>query len=229
MPQSVTATLPPNAGLRLTSRFMSIGGKGAELVLVNGKIRTPSHPSGFTQAVAISGGVVLALGTDDEIRDLTGPFTRVIDLRGRLAIPAFGDAHVHPIQGGLESLRCNLARPAGRAEYLATIAAYSATLPPGAWVLGGGWSMPAFPGGTPAAASLDAVTGGRPAFLPNRDHHTRLGEQRCPGPGRHHQGHARPGRRADRARLPGQPDRARCTTARCGWSPTTCPGPARTS
>ena len=32
--------------------------------------------------------------------------------------------------------------------------------------------MPAFPGGTPTAADLDAVTGGRPAFLPNRDHHT---------------------------------------------------------
>jgi predicted amidohydrolase YtcJ len=151
---------------------MSIGGKGAELVLVNGKIRTPSHPSGFTQAVAISGGVVLALGTNDEIRDLAGPYTRVVDLRGRLAIPAFGDAHVHPVQGGLESLRCNLLGLRGRAECLDKIADYSASLPPGAWVLGGGWSMPAFPGGTPTAASLDEVTGGRPAFLPNRDHHT---------------------------------------------------------
>jgi predicted amidohydrolase YtcJ len=151
---------------------MSNGGKGAELVLVNGKIRTPAHPSGFTQAAAVSGGVVLALGTDDEIRALTGPFTRVIDLRGRLAIPAFGDAHVHPVQGGLESLRCNLLGRKGRADYLAAVSAYAGTLPPGAWVLGGGWSMPDFPGGTPAAPDLDAVTGGRPAFLPNRDHHS---------------------------------------------------------
>ena len=146
--------------------------KGAELVLVNGKIRTPAHPSGFTSAAAISGGTVLALCGDDEIRDFIGPFTRVVDLRGRLAIPAFGDAHVHPVQGGLESLRCNLAGLKNRAEYLDVIAAYSDTLPPDAWVLGGGWSMPAFPGGTPTAADLDAVTGGRPAFLPNRDHHT---------------------------------------------------------
>src|SRR3984885_4874821 len=152
---------------------MTIAGpKGAELVLVNGKIRTPAHPSGFTQAAAISGGVILALRGDHEIRDFIGPYTRVIDLRGRLAIPAFGDAHVHPVQGGLESMRCNLAGLKGRQEYLAAIAAYCETLPPGAWVLGGGWSMPAFPGGTPTAADLDAVTGGRPAFLPNRDHHT---------------------------------------------------------
>src|SRR6202008_4793222 len=91
--------------------------------------------------------------------------------RGRLAIPAFGDAHGHPIQGGLESLRCNLVNFRSRQEYLAAIAAYSKPLPRSAWVLGGGWSMPAFPGGTPTAADLDTVTGGRPAFLPNRDHH----------------------------------------------------------
>jgi predicted amidohydrolase YtcJ len=150
----------------------SYRGKDAELVLVNGKIRTPAHPSGFVSAAAVSGGVIGRLGRDDDIRDLIGRYTRVIDLRGRLAIPAFGDGHVHPVQGGLESLRCNLTELRSRQEYLAAIAAYSETLPPGAWVLGGGWSMPAFPGGTPSASDLDAVTGGRPAFLPNRDHHT---------------------------------------------------------
>src|ERR1700727_2722932 len=101
---------------------MSIGvnptAKGAELVLVNGKIRTPAHQSGFTQPAAVSGGVIMALCGDDEIRDFIGPFTRVVDLRGRLAIPAFGDAHVHPVQGGLESLRCNLAGRKTRAGYL---------------------------------------------------------------------------------------------------------------
>jgi hypothetical protein len=146
--------------------------KGAELVLVNGKIRTPTHPSGFTQAAAVSGGVVLELCGDDEIREFIGPYTRVVNLRGRLAIPAFGDAHVHPIQGGLESMRCNLIDYKSRPEYLAAVAVYSGNLPRNAWVLGGGWSMPAFPGGTPTAEDLDTITGGRPAFLPNRDHHT---------------------------------------------------------
>jgi len=114
----------------------------------------------------------VALGSDEDIRAFARPFTRVVNLRGRLAIPAFGDAHVHPVQGGLESLRCNLAGLRTRQEYLDTIAAYSSALPEGAWVLGGGWSMSAFPGGRPNAADLDQVTGGRPAFLPNRDHHS---------------------------------------------------------
>jgi len=144
----------------------------ADLAFIGGKIRTPAHPSGFASALAVRGGVIQALGRDEDIRDLTGPGTRVVDLRGRLALPAFGDAHVHPVGGGLESLRCNLLGLRTRPEYLDVIAAYCAALPPDAWVLGGGWTMAAFPRGTPVAADLDAVTGGRPAFLPNRDHHS---------------------------------------------------------
>jgi predicted amidohydrolase YtcJ len=144
----------------------------ADLAFVGGKIRTPAHPLGFVQALAARGGVIQALGPDEEIRDLTGPGTRVVDLRGRLALPAFGDAHVHPVGGGLEHLRCNLLGLRTRPEYLDVISAYCAAQSPGAWVLGGGWTMTAFPGGTPLAADLDAVTGGRPAFLPNRDHHS---------------------------------------------------------
>jgi hypothetical protein len=122
--------------------------------------------------MAISRDHIVALGSNVEISELTGPFTRIVNLRGRLAIPAFGDAHVHPVQGGLESMRCNLLGARSRQQCLDTIAAYSERLAPDTWVLGGGWSMTAFPRGTPAAADLDQVTGGRPAFLPNRAHHS---------------------------------------------------------
>jgi predicted amidohydrolase YtcJ len=144
----------------------------ADLVLTGGKIRSPAHPSGFVQALAVRGGLIHSVGTDEEIRQVSGPRTRVVDLDGRLAVPAFGDAHVHAVAGGLESLRCNLVGLRTRQESLAAVAGYCAGLGPGDWVLGGGWSMSAFPGGLPTAADLDPVTGGRPAFLPNRDHHT---------------------------------------------------------
>jgi predicted amidohydrolase YtcJ len=144
----------------------------ADLVLAGGRIRTQAHPSGFVQALAVRDGDIRALGRDDEIRELVGRRTRVIDLRGRLALPAFGDVHVHAVAGGLESRRCNLLGLRTRADCLAAVAAYAAGLDGGAWVLGGGWTMAAFPGGLPTAADLDRVTGGRPAFLPNRDHHS---------------------------------------------------------
>lgn len=86
-------------------------------------------------------------------------------------LPGFTDAHVHPIQGGLERLRCDLSELDTREDYLAAIRQYADAHPDREWILGGGWAMPAFPGGNPLAADLDAVVPDRPVFLPNRDHH----------------------------------------------------------
>jgi predicted amidohydrolase YtcJ len=151
---------------------MTASGTHADLALIGGKIRTPAHPSGFARALAVRDGLVWAVGSDEDVRALVGPGTRVVELGGRLALPAFGDAHVHAVAGGLESLRCNLVGLRTRQESLAAVAAYCAGLPGDAWVLGGGWTMAAFPGGLPTATDLDTVTGRRPAFLPNRDHHS---------------------------------------------------------
>jgi predicted amidohydrolase YtcJ len=104
-----------------------------------------------------------------------GRITAVRPASGRPDVPflspGFTDAHVHPIQGGLERLRCDLSEHDTREEYLAAIRQYADANPDQEWVLGGGWAMPAFPGGTPTAADLDAVVPDRPVFLPNRDHH----------------------------------------------------------
>jgi predicted amidohydrolase YtcJ len=143
----------------------------ATLILRGGRVYTPDA-SDFAEAIAMDGERIVAVGSNDDVDALRGPSTRVIDLRGRLAIPAFGDAHVHAISGGLESLRCNLLGLRSRTDCLRRISEVASTLPPDAWLLGGGWSLESFPGGLPTAADLDSVCGGRPAFLPNRDHHS---------------------------------------------------------
>jgi hypothetical protein len=74
--------------------------------------------------------------------------------------------------GGVERLRCDLTAGASRAEYLAIVASYAESHPESDWILGGGWSMPAFPNGIPTAVDLDSAVGSRPVFLPNRDHHS---------------------------------------------------------
>jgi len=120
-------------------------------------------------AVAVTDGRISAVGHD--VSALIGPDTEVVDLAGGLLVPGFQDAHVHPVWGGLDMLRCDLSGLATRDEYLTRIAEYAAEHPDDEWVLGGGWQMSAFPGGTPTAADLDAVLPDRPAFLPNRDGH----------------------------------------------------------
>ncbi|MEV7621160.1 amidohydrolase [Microbacterium sp. NPDC089321] len=120
-------------------------------------------------SVAVRDGRIVAL--DREALALIGPGTEIVDLEGRMLVPGFQDAHVHPLWGGLDMLRCDLADLSTQDEYLARIAEYAAGHPDDGWVLGGGWQMSAFPGGTPTADALDRVVPHRPAFLPNRDGH----------------------------------------------------------
>lgn len=113
------------------------------------------------------------MASDAELSLLVGAGTRAVDLGGRLLMPGFIDAHAHPVQGGLELRQCNLTGARGADDCVSIVAAYAAAYPECEceWVTGGGWSMAHFPGGTPAAAPLDAVVPDRPVYLVNRDHH----------------------------------------------------------
>jgi predicted amidohydrolase YtcJ len=142
----------------------------ADLVFTGGAVFRADTVRSRASAVAVTDGRIVAVGGDD-VRDLIGPSTEIVDLTGRMLLPGFQDAHVHPVWGGLDMLRCDLAEHSTASEYLDAIARFVREHPDDEWILGGGWQMSAFPGGTPTADALDAVTGDRPAFFPNRDGH----------------------------------------------------------
>jgi predicted amidohydrolase YtcJ len=142
----------------------------ADLVFTGGPVHTVDAARSRATAVAVRGERIVAVG-HDEVRDLIGPGTEVVDLAGRLLVPGFQDAHAHPVGGGLELGQCDLSGAVTLEEYRRRIRAYAdanASLP---WITGGGWSMETFPGGTPTREQLDAVVPDRPAYLVNRDHH----------------------------------------------------------
>ncbi|MEV5551281.1 amidohydrolase [Streptomyces sp. NPDC052309] len=140
----------------------------ADLLFTGGPVLTPEGRT--ATAVAVTGDRVTAVG-HDEVRNLAGPRTEVVDLAGRLLLPGFQDAHVHPMPAGLELGRCDLTRTRTAEETVAAVRAYAAAHPEQEWITGGGWSMEAFAGGTPAKELLDAAVPDRPVYLPNRDHH----------------------------------------------------------
>lgn len=142
----------------------------ADLVFTGGPVFTADTVRSRARTVAVRDGRIIAVGGDD-FADFVGPRTEIVDLAGRMLLPGFQDAHVHPVWGGLDMLRCDLAEHATADEYVEAIARYVAAHPDDEWILGGGWQMSAFPGGTPTAAALDAVVPDRPAFFPNRDGH----------------------------------------------------------
>ncbi|WP_030326943.1 amidohydrolase [Streptomyces sp. NRRL B-3229] len=142
----------------------------ADLVLTGGPVHTVDPARSRATSVAVRNGRIAAVG-HDEVRELIGPRTEVVDLKGRLLLPGFQDAHVHPQGAGLELGLCHLADTTDPAEYLRRIKEYADRNPDAEWITGGGWSLEAFPGGAPTAEALDAIVPDRPVFLPNRDHH----------------------------------------------------------
>ncbi|MFD3473385.1 amidohydrolase [Streptomyces sp. NPDC058695] len=142
----------------------------ADLVFTGGPVHTLSSARSRATSVAVRGERIVAVG-HDEVRELIGPATEVVDLKGKLLIPGFQDAHAHPVGGGMELGQCDLSGATTLDEYRSRIAAYARAHPDMEWITGGGWSMEAFPGGLPTAAELDALVPDRPAYLVNRDHH----------------------------------------------------------
>lgn len=144
----------------------------ADLVLTGGSVETMAAPRPTASAVGVRDGQIVFVGSEREGAGWIGPRTRRVDLRGRTLLPAFQDAHVHPAMAGLNLARCPLHDlPRQLDAYLAAIAEYAARSPGLDWILGDGWYMEAFPGGTPSRVDLDRVTGGRPALFVNRDGH----------------------------------------------------------
>ncbi|MFD7168335.1 amidohydrolase [Streptomyces violascens] len=142
----------------------------ADLVFTGGPVLTLDAARSRATTVAVTGDRITAVG-HDEVRELIGPKTQVVDLAGKLLIPGFQDAHVHPVSAGIELARCDLTGLITAADTLAAVRAYADSHPGQEWITGGGWSMEAFEGGSPTRDLLDRVVPDRPVYLPNRDHH----------------------------------------------------------
>src|SRR5437016_13831077 len=71
----------------------------ADLIVHGGKVwRGKELPA--AAALAVKDEKLVAVGTDEAVLAWRGPKTRVVDLKGRLVIPGFDDAHVHLLAGG---------------------------------------------------------------------------------------------------------------------------------
>jgi hypothetical protein len=140
----------------------------ADWILINGKVVTLDDSSAVKEAVAVKEGVIVAVGTDGEMRRWNGPQTREINLGGRTVIPGLIDSHIHATVAGLnwdselhwQSLRT-------LAAGLQQIAAAAKEKPAGTWiVVAGGWMPTQFAERRlPSRAELDGAAPGHPVYL----------------------------------------------------------------
>lgn len=153
-------------------------GAAADMVLVNGKVFVADSANTVVHAFAVRDGKVVAAGSDDEIRALAGPRTRVVDLGGKLVTPGFNDAHIHIAEGGGALLSVDLGGTTSLAEIERRVHAAAANAAPGEWIEGRGWDqtrLPASelgPGGWPTRETLDRAAPNNPVVLSRVDGHT---------------------------------------------------------
>ena len=144
----------------------------ADLVLRNGAVYTVDSARSWAHAVAISAGRIVFVGTERAVEPWIGPRTRVVDLAGKMVLPAFHDSHVHPVTSGIEAVECNLHDLQTRDEVLEAIARYAAAHPDRSWIRGSGWELPVFENASPSKALLDRIVPDRPVYLEAMDSHS---------------------------------------------------------
>ena len=141
-------------------------------MLINGKIWTVDPQQPAAQAVAISNGRILAVGSNKKIHKHKGPDTQVIDLKGKLVLPGFHDSHTHFVSAGFNLMGVDLKDADNEEVFCQRLAAASKKLPPGAWITGGNWDHDRWPGGNlPTAELIDRYVPDRPVLASRYDGH----------------------------------------------------------
>lgn len=145
----------------------------ADILFVNGAVYTMDVNRAWATALGLRDDKIVYVGSGDDAGALRGPDTRVVDLGGKMLMPSFQDAHVHPLGAGKEALTVNLNGLGSQEGYVAAVKAYADANSDEPWILGGGWSMAVFgPGARASKKLLDAVVPDRPVYLSSQDGHT---------------------------------------------------------
>jgi predicted amidohydrolase YtcJ len=110
----------------------------ADRILGHGQIITLDPAKPTAEALAVRGGRIVAVGTDDEMAELAGPGTRFSDLGGCAVVPGFHDAHCHILLFGLSLTEVNVREASTISEIARAVAERAGATPAGAWIRGGG-------------------------------------------------------------------------------------------
>ncbi len=146
-------------------------GDPADLVLRHGVVYPVAEDSAPAQALAVRDGRVVYVGDDEGAGSYIGRRTTVLDLKGRMVLPAFRDAHVHP-RGGIQLGECTLDNLRTAQAVLDSVRRFAAQHPEAPWIRGSGWQLPVFPEANPRKEWLDSIDVQRPMYLRAADGHS---------------------------------------------------------
>jgi predicted amidohydrolase YtcJ len=144
----------------------------ADLVLTNGIIFTVDEDHTVAEALAIRSNTIVYVGSDSGVQNWIGPDTQVINLDGKLVLPAFVDSHAHATSGVSELYEVWLYGIGTLEEYQQVLVEFIAVNPEVQGLLGAGWINGVFDTKGPTAAMIDAVIADIPVVLYSEDYHS---------------------------------------------------------
>jgi predicted amidohydrolase YtcJ len=139
-----------------------------DLVLHNGKITTLDPKQPEASALAVAGGRIVAVGTDDEVLAESRKDAQRIDLNGRRVIPGLNDSHLHVIRAGLfYNLEFRWDGVPSLCQALEQLKEQAERTPPPQWVrVIGGWNEFQFAEGRlPSLDEINQAAPDTPVFL----------------------------------------------------------------
>tara|TARA_B110000003_G_scaffold107649_1_gene110118 strand:- start:316 stop:2109 length:1794 start_codon:yes stop_codon:yes gene_type:complete len=143
----------------------------ADLILFDGKVYTVDANRSWAEAVAVIDGKIAYVGSSSGAKKYKGPNTRLVDLDGKMVLPGFQDAHVHPIEAGMAYLGCSLHDGKSVEDYVLIVKECAQQSPEATFIDGGGWTMDLFEDGLPDKRLLDEVVSDRPVILKSASGH----------------------------------------------------------
>jgi predicted amidohydrolase YtcJ len=162
----------------LVLAWISVGcaqqGEVADVIYTNGRIYTVNEAQPWVEAVAITDGKFIKVGSNDDVEAVTGEGTETVDLSGQFVMPGLIDTHTHPFASAIDVLdHLVLDDPKNLEDIQQQVLAYAKANPDKEWIEGLAWPKGMFKGENAMREWLDEVITDRPVSLMDQGGHAR--------------------------------------------------------
>ena len=148
-------------------------GKLNSLALVNGQIYTVNNEQAIHEAVVMEGDEITFVGSTKNAQAFIGEQTEVINLQGKMVLPGIHDTHLHPLEAGLDEIKCTLDSEQTLNHWLAELKSCAANNTQQEWLLGWGHNINTLlASNTSPKKWLDAIESERPMAIMEATSHS---------------------------------------------------------
>ena len=152
----------------------------ADVVYINGAIYTVDKKQPWADSLAIKDGKFSVVGTTEEVQQVIGENTIIVDLQGKMILPGMHDAHTHiELVGNQRKVWCFIPADATPELFILTLQDCAKQKAPGEWLLASVYGPGMFPDGQVDRSYLDRYFPDRPLYIVEHSWHHGMGNSRA--------------------------------------------------